>query len=220
MTLVLGLLNGVYHGWGIDHLTAVATLAGKGASKKDVMWLGLRFGLGHVGILLLMGGFALLWNVTIPSSWQTAAEILSGSLLVLLGLWTFMEWLREVGYALPHSHHHGTRRSEHTHFHIHLRGQHPHRHIHPHVSSLLGGLFALAGIRSLLMSTVPILQTRSSLWASLYILLFGMGIVVSMTAYGWLAGSAISGRRTRKWLTLTLACLSVGLGLYWISVSL
>ena len=181
--------------------------------------MGLRFGLGHVGVLFFLGCVALAWGVTIPSAWQSTTEMFGGSLLVLLGLWTFLEWLREAGYAHAHPHRHRTRRADHTHFHIHLKDRHPHRHLHPHFSTVLGGLFALSGLRSLLLSAVPILQSRSTLWVAVYILLFGIGIVASMTAYGWISGSVLSSGLPRKWLTLILGFLSVGVGLYWISIS-
>lgn len=219
MILLFYFLNGLHHGLGADHLMAISTLAGRGASRREVSQLGLRFGLGHMGVLVFLGGLALIWNLSVPSSWESRAETVGGGLLVLLGLWTFTEWLREAGYIHSHQHQHQLRNAPHTHVHFHLGGDHPHQHIHPHFSTFLGGLFALSGLRSLLLSAVPILETRSLLWALAYILIFGLGIVVSMAVYGWVAGSALSGKGHRKWITLLLSALSVTLGVYWISAS-
>lgn len=219
MVLLLYFLNGLHHGLGTDHLMAVTTLARRGASPGEVTRLGLRFGLGHMSVLLLLGSLALLWNFTVPLVWESRAERLGGGLLILLGLWTLLEWLRDAGYIHSHQHQHALRDVAHTHFHMHLGGEHPHRHVHAHFSTVLGALFALSGLRSLLLSVLPILQTRSLAWALIYILFFGVGIVVAMSAYGWAAGLALRGWGQRHWITLAVGTLSLGLGVYWIAAS-
>ena len=230
MILIFSFLNGLHHGLGVDHMMAVTTLAGRGGSKKKVSWLGLKFGLGHMAILLVVGSVMLLWDLRMPAFWQSGTEILGGSLLILLGLWTLVEWLKEAGYAHSHRHSHRKGQVEHTHFHIHLGGRsphegrnphedrHPHEHVHLHSSTLLGALFALSGLRSILLPAVPILQTQSLLSVFVYVFLFGAGVVVSMGGYGWIAGSLLQSQRSRKSLTLALGCLSIGLGLYWVSM--
>ena len=218
MILILSFLNGLHHGLGADHVMAVTTLASRGASRKSVSGLGLKFGLGHMLALLVVGSVMLLLGLKIPVFWQSGAEILGGCLLVLLGLWTFVEWLKEAGYAHSHRHFHWKGQVQHTHFHVHLGGHHPHKHLHPHSSTVLGALFALGGLRSLLLTSIPILQTRSLLSAAVYVCLFGAGVVASMGGYGWVVSSVLHRRRSRKSLTLALSFLSMALGLYWISM--
>lgn len=219
MVLLLYFLNGLHHGLGSDHVMAITTLAGRGAGNREVTGLGLKFGLGHMGALVFLGGAALLMNLTIPASWESRAEAFGGGLLVLLGFWTFVEWLREVGYVHSHHHTHGRRPKGHVHYHFHLQGHHPHQHAHPHFSTALGALFALSGLRSLLLGAVPILQARSLFWALIYILIFGLGIVTSMAACGWLAGAAAQRQGHGQAVTLLVSLFSVALGAYWIWAS-
>lgn len=208
-------LNGLHHGLGADHVMALSNILVRGGRLREVSLMGLSFGLGHMGVLILLGGAALLFNFTIPDQWERNAEIFGGGLLILLGAWTFAEWLREVGYIHSHTHSHGHGK-EHEHYHFHFHGRHPHQHVHAHLSTLLGGLFALSGVRALLLMVVPILEVRSLYWALGYIVVFGIGIVVSMTAFGLLAGSALNRTRHRSRITLLLSASSVTLGAYWI----
>ncbi|MFQ5930431.1 MAG: hypothetical protein ACE5MK_12095 [Acidobacteriota bacterium] len=219
MLVILSFLNGIYHGLGADHLMAITALANRGGSRREVSLMGLRFGLGHMGILVLLGVAGLLWNFTASAAWESRAEMLGGGLLILLGLWTLLEWLKGVGYIHSHRHIHEHSDHTHSHLHFHFKAGHPNEHVHPHFSSLLGALFALSGLRSLLLSVFPILQARSMGWALLYILVFGTGIVISMTAYGLVAGSALSKARSRSGVTLLLSATSITLGVYWIWVS-
>ena len=217
MILFFYFLNGVHHGLGSDHLIAITTLVGRGGQLRETARLGLRFGIGHMGLLLVLGTVVLLGNVGVTVWWESKAEVFGGGLLVLLGAWTFTEWLKEIGYIHSHPHQHSGQ--EHEHLHFHFKARHPHRHFHPHFSTLLGALFALSGLRFLLLGAVPILQSRSFFWAFIYVLLFGAGVVTSMSLYGWVAGSVLSRRPSRSWITLLLSASSVALGAYWISTS-
>ena len=200
-------------------MLAVSTLARKGARRADVTRLGLRFGMGHAGVLLVLCTLALIWNFSVSPAWESRAEILGGALLILLGAWTFLEWLREAGYIHSHQHTHAPGAAPHTHYHFHLRGDHPKKHTHPHTSTLLGALFALSGLRALLITAVPIVQSRSLWLILLYLGVFGLGIVLSMTVWGLLIGSALKGESSGHWVSLTLSLSSVALGIYWIGAA-
>ncbi len=214
--LLFSLLNGIYHGMGADHMLAVSTLARKGARRADVARLGLRFGMAHAGVLLVLFTLALIWNFSVSPAWESTAEVFGGAVLVLLGAWTFLEWLREAGYIHSHVHTHASGATPHTHYHFHLQGDHPKKHTHPHASTLLGALFALSGLRALLITAVPILQSKSLWLILLYLGVFGLGIVLSMTVWGLIIGSALKGERSGHWVSLTLSVSSVALGSYWI----
>ena len=220
MWIILSFLNGLQHGLGSDHLLAITNLVNHGGGCRQVSLMGFRFGLGHMGILVLWGTGALIWNLTVSPQWESRAEILGGGMLVLLGLWTLVEWLGQVGYIHSHSHSHGSGRRVHSHLHFHFRGRHRQEHTHPHVSSFLGALFALSGLRSLLLGLFPVLQGNSATWAMLYILVFGLGIVSSMTAYGLVASAVVGRPRSRGWVTCSLGVSSIAVGIYWIWTSL
>ena len=220
MLVLISFLNGLYHGLGSDHLLAITALASRGNSRREIYLMGLRFGLGHMGLLVLLATGALIWNFTVSSLWEERAEMLGGSLLIILGFWTFTEWLKEVGYIHSHEHTHGEGQRRHSHFHFHWQGEHPADHVHPHFSSFLGALFALSGLRALLLSAFPLLQARSMAWALLYILVFGAGIVTSMSIYGLIIGSRLGNLLRRDGVTLLLSAASVSLGVFWVWSSL
>ena len=220
MWIILSFLNGLQHGLGSDHLLAITNLVHRGGDRRQVSLMGFRFGLGHMGILVLWGTGALIWNLTVSPQWESRAEILGGGVLILLGLWTFVEWFGQVGYLHSHSHSHGSGRRVHSHLHFHFKGRHRREHSHPHGSSLLGALFALSGLRSLLLGIFPVLQGNSATWAMLYILVFGLGIVSSMTAYGLVAKAVVGRPRSRGWVTCSLGLSSITAGIYWIWTSL
>ena len=220
MWIILSFLNGLQHGLGSDHLLAITNLVNRGGGRRQVSLMGFRFGLGHMGILVMCGTGALIWNLTVSPQWESRAEILAGGVLILLGLWTFAEWLGQVGYIHSHSHSHGSGRWVHSHLHFHFKGKHRQEHTHPHVSSFLGALFALSGLRSLLLGIFPVLQGNSVTWAMLYILVFGLGIVISMTAYGLVASAVVGRPRSRRWVTCSLGVSSIAVGIYWIWTSL
>ena len=109
-------------------MLAVSTLARKGARGTDVARLGLRFGMAHGGVLLVLCTLALIWNFSVSPAWESRTEIFGGGLLILLGAWTFVEWLREAGYIHSHQHTHAPDAAPHTHYHFHLQGDHPKKH--------------------------------------------------------------------------------------------
>ena len=217
--LLFSLLNGIYHGIGADHMLAVSTLARKGARRADVARLGLRFGMAHAGVLLVLCTVAVIWNFSVSPAWESRAEIFGGALLILLGAWTFLEWLREAGHIHSHQHTHAPDAPPHTHYHFHLQEDHPKKHTHPHTSTLLGALFAFSGLRALLITAVPIMQSRSLWLILLYLGVFGLGIILSMTVWGLIFGSALKGERSGHWVSLTLSLSSVALGMYWIGTA-
>ena len=204
---------------GPDHIVAVSTLAGKGGSRGDAARLGLRFGIGHAGVLLILCTLSLTWNFSVSTVWEVRAEIFGGALLVLLGIWTLLEWLKEAGYIHSHQHTHSEADKPHDHYHFHWKGEHSKKHIHPHTSTIMGAVFALSGLRALLMTAVPILQSKS-LWSILlYLGVFGLGIVLSMTIWGLILGLALQGRKSGHWVSLALSLSSLALGIYWIGSS-
>ena len=215
MPVFLYFLNGLHHGLGTDHLLAVTALARRGRGVRDFVSLGFRFGAGHTGLLMTLAILALCSGMAVLDQWQVWAEQGAGGLLICLGLWSLADWLRknERLHSHYHSHPDGT---IHRHLHFHLRTQTTPRHAHPHFPALLGGLFATSGVRSLLLGIVPLVQAQSRLWAFLCILLFGMGVMVAMTLYGWLAGSALRRIEAQGRVNLLLGVSTLAVGIYWI----
>ncbi|MBI4444586.1 MAG: hypothetical protein HY645_01650 [Acidobacteria bacterium] len=218
MFVIIAFFQGLHHGLGTDHLVALTTLANRGATRREISRAGLRFALGHSSALVFLVGAALLFSFAVPRSWETHAEVFGGVLLILLGAWTLLEVLLKRAYVHSHMHDHWLWRRRHEHQHLHFKNPHPGRHLHPHFTTVFGGLFALSGLRSLFLTSMPILNAHSVLGALLAVAFFGLGITASMSAYGWLAGSTL-GKCRKGSVSVILGSLSLMLGVYWIYIS-
>ena len=201
---VVSFVLGLYHGMGSDHLLAITTLVSRSASLRRAWLLGLRFALGHMGILLALGALAIYFNVVIPEGFEKWTEVLGGGLLVLLGAWLLLDLaMGRVGEV---------------HLHPHLHGRDP-RHEHSHTAAVLGGLFAVSGLRSLVLM-VPIAVAQSSvLLSAAYILVFGAGLVLSMSVYAYLVsrvyGLARGHDAVFKGTTAVTGLAGIALGVLW-----
>lgn len=209
---VLGLL----HGLGMDHVMAITTLVRRGASGRSAAWIGVKFGLGHMGVLAVAAAAGLLLRFTVPARFELAMETTGGLLLLGLGVWVLLDLRGDSWVVHVHPHEHNQDKA-HSHVHVHRHGLEEHR--HSHLAWGLGAVFALSGVRSLLVMVPVVLAPRFSV-ALLYILLFGLGIVLSMSLYGWLASQFFrlaSRDRTLDRLAGALTGVaSLALGGYWL----
>ncbi len=215
---------GALHGLGPDHLAAIAALTGKDierrAARRELAWLGVRFGVGHVSTLLLLAGIGWALGRGLPDSWQRGLEQAGAVVLIFLGGWLLAEVFRRrvVAHSHPHEHDHAPGAHEHWHLHVGSAAHSAHR--HPHLATLVGGLMGFSGARSLLL-VVPVVLAESAGGALARIAAFGLGIVVSMAAAGWLAQALLSRlTRTPAYARLLVSCtgaLSAALGVYWLA---
>lgn len=216
---ILVFILGITHGFDVDHLAAITALASRGASKWETATLGFSFGFGHMMTLLIFGVIGLITGRVIPQSFERKAEIFGGSLLILIGLMILYELTKKNVYAHQHSHDH----PEEPHSHMHIHNHHPHanKHIHTHQATLIGGLFAFSGLHSLLIM-VPIVLAANIWEGSSYILVFGVGVIISMSLYGLLIGKFMNITRDsvliNRATSILTALISITLGIYWIGV--
>lgn len=210
---------GFLHGLGSDHLMAITTLVSRGAKSKEAFIVGLRFSLGHMATLALIGSLGIIVNFTIPLSFEKGSKILGGTLLVFLGGWILYDLLKGKFSLHRHLHAHGG--ENHRHLHFHLWGRHKARHLHPHLPTLLGSAFALSGIGALLV-VIPVVLAESTGKSILYVLLFGIGIISSMSIYGFITARFfrifLRNRLLFKGSLVATGLISIFLGLYWIII--
>lgn len=217
---------GLLHGLGPDHLAAIAALVGRGTGRRvpprELAWLGLRFGLGHVATLIVLAGAAWSLGRGLPDHWQRGMEQAGGVVLVFLGGWILAELLRRrlIVHTHTHTHEHKDQSHQHDHLHIHLGGR-PHAvHAHPHLAWIVGGLLGFSGARSLL-AALPIVVAGSVAVALTRTVAFGAGIVISMALAGWLASTVFSRTaRSPAYARLIVGAtgvLSSAVGLYWLA---
>jgi len=219
-----GLVYGAAHGLGPDHCAALATLLVGGAGRRRAVGACLRFGVGHAVVLGGLAAAAALSGFWVPAAWENAAEAVGGALLVLLGALALARALPLVLHRHAHAHDHGDPREPapahpHAHWHFHLGDRERHRHTH----LLLGGVFALSGVRALAVVVSPLLLAGRSPESALSFLLgFGAGVTLAMLAFGLVFQT---GRRALGEAGCHLSAVAVGgasllLGAWWIWSSL
>jgi sulfite exporter TauE/SafE len=177
-----GLVAGVFHVLsGPDHLAAVAPLA---ASRDGRGWRsGWSWGIGHAAGVVVVAAIAVLLRDAVPpladiSSW---GERVVGGALIALGLWSLSHAAR-VRRA-PHAH--GDARHEHVHV---QRGPAWVRRLgHGHAAFAVGVLHGVAG-SSHVFGVLPALALPTAAASFSYILAFGLGTVVAMTAFAGVVG--------------------------------
>ncbi len=206
MALFLGLLLGVRHAFDADHLVAVSTIVSEYRNALRAVWVGVSWGLGHTTTLFLAGVAILVARISLPEGVALTFEFLVGVMLVILGLQIF--WNFRKGKV--HLHQHEYDRESHQHFHSHQEttehahhrrvnwsnfayfliagiapGEHgsrrvigPGRPFFRLKSYVVGTVHGMAGSAALLLL---VLASLDSAWmGALYILLFGLGSIVSM----------------------------------------
>lgn len=219
---------GFLHGLGADHLMAIAALSlatplGP-ARYARAFGLALRFAVGHAALLALGAGLVLFFGWQIPVRFEQGGEFLGGCLLIALGL--VVGWLTWSGrlYVHTHVHEEGEERA-HRHWHLHVGRRHSHRaSIHTVLPGVLGAVFAVSGLRALMLS-LPLWSTAGGanhFWSLLFLVtIFALGILISMSLFGivlahTLADRRMTGRVARVSATAT-ALGSLALGIYWIT---
>ncbi len=216
---------GFLHGLGADHLMAIAALSlatPLGPARYGrAFWLAFRFAVGHALLLASGAAAVLLFGWRIPAGLEQTGEFAGGCVLILLGV--AGGWLAFTGriyaHAHPHAHgHHGA----HTHWHLHVGRRHSHQPaIHTALPGLMGAVFAVSGLRALMMS-LPLWNAPGTLGRLLLlVVLFAVGILASMSLFGIVLAHALDARRltghVARFAAAATALGSIALGVYWIS---
>ena len=207
--LVLGFLLGLKHATDADHVVAVATVVSEYRNAWRGIWVGASWGLGHSTPLLILGVVVLLLRGAIFERYAAVAPLFEfgvGIMLVFLGVQVFWKiWRGSL------------------HIHEHLREKQPHVHIHSHdpageheeeashgffnlgkpffrpKSYLIGIVHSLAGSAAVMLLVLGSGQIANFGTGLLYIALFGVGTILSMSLLTLLMGIpfALSGQYQR-----------------------
>jgi sulfite exporter TauE/SafE len=163
---------------------------------------------------------SLLLRGVLPVDWLSSwSERLVGIVLIAIGLWGFRRALSSHLHAHPHLH--DGRRHTHIHAHApHASHPAPQAHAHNHAALALGTLHGLAG-GSHFLGVLPGLAFATNLEALAYFVAFGLGTVLSMTAYSTTVGLVTQGFATggvRGYRILMGGCslAAVVVGCFWI----
>ncbi len=192
VALGIAIVLGLRHASDPDHLVAVTSLvAADGGDRRAATRLGLWWGAGHAGTLLVIGLPLIFLKSGLPTWLETGAEKAVGVVILVLAARVIFKWLKGDYRAAAHehrpAHHHGhghhaaagdaghDRRR-------HLRrgpGVHEHRHVRtPRQALGIGMLHGLAGTGAVVLLLIAALPTQ--LEAAAALALFAPMSVLSM----------------------------------------
>ena len=218
---------GFLHGLGADHLMAIAALSlatplGP-ARYARAFGLAVRFAVGHAVLLAFGAAMVLFFGWQIPLQIEQGGELIGGCLLIALGL--VVGWLTFSGRLYVHAHVHaaGDHRA-HSHWHLHVGRLHSHRApVHTVLPGVLGAVFAVSGLRALVLS-LPLWKTTdpNHFWSLLFLVtVFAVGILMSMSLFGIFLAHTLADRRmtghVARFSAAATAIGSMALGIYWIT---
>ena len=188
--LLFGVLIGMQHALDADHLAAMATLGTGQTSRRALMLRGGLWGVGHTITLLTICGALLIWGGIISPKTQALLEFAVGIMVIMLGA----NVLYRLWHKRPHFHiHHHDTGIRHVHAHVHQDEVQPHSispHPHPHHSlglrraMLIGMMHGTAGSAGLLVLAASSGSVTNSIG---YVVAFGTGSIVGMTALSFVA---------------------------------
>jgi len=222
--LSLGFGLGLLHALDADHIMAVSALAsGNRQTESNKVYrlqtilFCLRWAMGHGGVLLVLGSLVLLAGISIPAGLSMIAEKVVGIFLISLGLWIFWQFYKNRLQLQVHSHN-GL-----THVHLsegHLPGDSGSKKSHDHSPMLVGVTHGLAGSAPVL-AILPGIQAGHSWYGLLYILMFSLGVVLTMLLFGLFFSQVQRSlenysKRIFDSFRLCLASISIAFGGYWL----
>lgn len=184
-------------------IAVTAFVAGRPALATAAAF-GFRWGAGHGLAVLLAGGLLLATGLRWPDGWDAWGEAAVGVMLVGVGLWALRR-ARKLHFHPPEGH------GDHAHLHGHgsrVEGRgssgpdHGHHHAHPHGRGItgIGLVHGLAGT-SAVVALVPVTLMDRPLVGVAYLVAFGLGTVVAMTAFALAAAAAMhrAGQGSLAW---------------------
>ena len=225
-SLIAGLMASMLHViTGPDHLAAVVPFAIE--SKKKAWKIGLFWGIGHLVGMLSIGILFMVFKELIPvDSISEYSEQLVGLVLIGIGIWAIYKIFKKD--------------KNHKHLHVHSENSpiiHAHKHEHSHEKShhhthdktikqsnyasfSIGALHGLAGIAHFLLF-LPVLGFDERSEAVLYIVGFGLGTLLAMTAFAFVIGKISSYTKDEhndvffKGIRLAGGLFAIVIGIYW-----
>lgn len=170
----LGLVLGMRHSTDADHLVALSTIVSKQRSIRRAAVIGSLWGVGHTLTIFAVGSLIILFGLRIPVRLGLAMEFSVAVMLVVLGLLNLTGIMQRLSKRFVPA------QRQAPHAHRHLWDEHLHEFglfqgLRPLAIGLVHGLAGSAAVALLVLSTI-----RDPLWATLYLLIFGVGTIVGM----------------------------------------
>ncbi len=223
--LTLGFLLGLKHATDADHVVAVSTIAMQQRKVWSGLWVGTSWGLGHTTPLLVLGIIILIVKESVMSRYEAVAPVLEfgvGIMLVFLGAQVLYNLRRgrlhthvHTGEAQPHVHVHATHRRASDDEPPEEDGARSRPSVFRLRSFVIGTVHGLAGSAAVMLVLLPSID---GFWVGVgYLLLFGVGTIISMGAITILLGVPSALTQGTRRLNLAVAGVagiaSLGFGL-------
>jgi high-affinity nickel-transport protein len=185
--VVIGFFLGMRHATDPDHVVAVTTIVSRQRSIGRAALIGAFWGLGHTITIFGVGTAIILFNVVIPTRLGLSMEFSVSLMLIVLGVWNLVGFLRAAPNApVIHSHTHTHGGVLHSHTHAHpvdepamLEEVSPktgiYQYFRPLMVGIVHGLAGSAAVALLILATI-----RNPTWAIIYLLIFGIGTIAGM----------------------------------------
>ena len=224
--LIAGFSLGLLHAFDADHVMAVTTLSTQKPSLKRTVMFGAQWAVGHGGVLLLCGLLLFGLSIQLPGTLIALAESSVGILLIVIGAVCFYQCYRQKLKLVEHTH----GETKHTHW---VVDEADHKTKNEHAPVFVGMLHGLAGSAPAL-AIVPVLassqlpEAQSSLAggqltiAILYLLIFSVGVLLSMTSFALALGTVQKqlksfDARVFQASRYLVSLASMVLGAYWLT---
>ena len=219
--LSLGVVLGLRHSLDPDHVVAVSAIVGEYRNPMRAIWVGISWGLGHTATLLLIGIVIIALRLTIPDRMALLLEFFVGIMLIGLGVQVIYNFRKKR----VHQHPHGHKVVAHRHYHSHVQAREHSQEHHKGLgigkpflrkkSFLVGTVHGVAGSAAL--TLLVLASIESPLAGMVYILLFGLGSVLSMGVMTILISFPLvfSARRLpnlNQFIQVSVGCVSVLFG--------
>jgi|TARA_Y100000031_G_scaffold144890_1_gene176878 ABC-type nickel/cobalt efflux system permease component RcnA len=182
--LGLGVVLGLRHSLDPDHVVAVSTIVGEYRNPMKAFWVGVSWGFGHTTTLFLLGVVIITLRLTIPDRLALLLEFAVGIMLVGLGAQVIYNFRKKK----VHRHRHGHVEKAHLHYHSHAQEPEPAQGHHQTLgigkpflrkkSYFVGMAQGMAGTAAL--TLLVLASIESPITGIIYLLLFGVGSVLSM----------------------------------------
>jgi sulfite exporter TauE/SafE len=192
--IVIGFFLGMRHATDPDHVIAVTTIVSRQRSIGRAALIGASWGLGHTITIFGVGTAIILFNVVIPTRLGLSMELSVSVMLIVLGVWNLVSFLRAApgvsagSVSLAHSHSHAHGGWVHSHPHAHVPNEEwPaalnersvragfYQFFRPLMVGIVHGLAGSAAVALLILATI-----RNPTWAIIYLLIFGIGTIAGM----------------------------------------
>jgi sulfite exporter TauE/SafE len=185
LILLTGLGLGLGHSLDPDHIVAVSALLSNNKSVRKSIISATVWGVGHSSTLFLVGLCVLIFKIVIPDIAINLFEFLAGVMLVILGIFVVTPLLKKKNDNLRDF-------PVNTLSTLDAQTDDDSRKEHKHLnkSAVAGVLQGLGGSAALMLVT---LTTVSSVNIGLiFILIFGLGVILGMIGISCIVGSVIA----------------------------